>query len=93
MLFDSKFEIAFIRVSPNLSATELLAMHPTLTAQRQTFAAAPGNPRQRVQQVWLTFSPHLVAHFLSLSSHPEVALHFLYWSVHFCSMHAVSSGD
>jgi len=68
-------------------------MHPWLTAHKQTLAAAPGTPRQRVQQVWLTFSPHLAAHLLSLSSHPEVALHFLYWSGQFFSMHATSAGD
>jgi len=53
-------------------------MQPLLTAQRQTFAAAPGSARQVVQQVWLTFSPHLSAHFLSLSSHPFVFLQVLY---------------
>jgi len=70
--------MAAIRVKPTVSMSETLDMQAWLTAQRATLAAAPGRPRQRVQQVWLSFSPHLSAHFLSLSSHPPVALHFLY---------------
>jgi hypothetical protein len=70
--------MADIKVSDTLSNLETLAMHPLFTAHKATFAAAPGSPRHKVQQVLLTFSPHLSAHFFSLSSHPFVALHFLY---------------
>lgn len=60
-----------------MSIFEAFLMQPLLTAQVQTLAAAPGSPMQRDQQVWEIFSPHLSAHFLSLSSHPLAALHFL----------------
>lgn len=85
--------MACMRLRPMMSSPEEFLMHPWLTAQVQTLAAAPGVPMQRVQQVWAIFSPHCLAHFSSLASHPEVALHFLYWSGHFYSMHALSSGD
>lgn len=70
--------IACIRVRPALSNLVTPSRHPLLTAHKATLAAAPGNPRHNVQHVWATFYPHLSAHFLSLSSHPEVDLHFLY---------------
>ena len=93
MFFFCLREMACMRVSPMRSHLLMLVIHPLLTAQRATLAAAPGRPRQRVQQVWLSFSPHLSAHFLSLSSHPLVALHFLYSSGHLSYRHFSSSGD
>lgn len=70
--------MACIRLRPALSIFETLAMQPVLTAQMATLAAAPGNPRQKVQHVWSTFYPHFLAHFYNLASHPDVSLHFVY---------------
>jgi hypothetical protein len=60
------------------SIFEAFLMQPWLTAQIAVLEAAPTVARQRLQQVWATFSPHFSAHFLSLSSHPFVALHLAY---------------
>lgn len=65
-------------VRETLSKLDTLTRHFWFTAHRATFAAGPGRPRHKVQQVWATFSPHLSAHFFSFSSHPLVDLHLAY---------------
>ena len=67
LLFPCFREIACIKVNAIRSNLFMLEMQPLLTAQRATLAAAPGSPRQRVQQVWLSFYPHLAAHFSSFA--------------------------
>ena len=83
----------FIKLRPMRSYWLMFVMHPLLTAHKATSAAAPGNPKHKVQQVWFSFSPHFKAHLFNLSSQPDLLLHFLYWSGQFFSMHSTSSGD
>lgn len=67
--------IAVIKVSPILSSFEIFRQ-PWFTAQRAALEAAPVTPTHKLQQDVLSLMPHLPAHFMSLSSHPDVPMHF-----------------
>lgn len=64
----------FLPISSKLVSEEL--KQPLLAAQVATSAAAPGLPRQNVQQSKLTLAPHFPSHFYNFSRHPDVSSHF-----------------